>query len=937
MNMDPEKWERAKELFQATLDLDPSQRTSFLAENCADGDLRQQVEKLLISYQEAGTFLDDPVLESSIARSRNSAPEIQAEEASRLPTKSVGLLTTATGVGAEDPMIGRHLGDYKIVRRIGQGGMAAVFLGVRADDEYQKEVAIKLVQPGLDTQEQLSRFRNERQTLADLDHPNIVKLLDGGSTNEGLPFLVMDYVEGSRIDDYCDRYKLHIDERLQLFCKVCEAVEYAHEKSIVHRDLKPSNILVTADGVPRLLDFGLAKVLNPQPAAQSLVLTHTGTRCMTPAYASPEQMRGKSITTATDVYSLGVVLYELLTGHRPYRLMQHSPAEIERAICEQEPETPSTAVRRIETEECSDGTPIVKTPELVSETREGQPDKLQHRLRGDLDNIVLKALQKQPERRYGSVKELVLDIERHLQHMPIKARRSTLAYRSSKFIQRHKTEVGTGILGAAGVGTTIVLLVLLIGVKGSSLRELLTTGHGTPAIDSLAVLPVETIHGDQNAELLSNGITDSLINSLSRIPNLKVMSHGSVFHYKGKDVDPQEAGKTLNVKVVLTGRLTQRGNDLFFSTELIDVTDNKHLWGDEYERKSSAILPLQEELAQTIAGKLTAKLSPEQKRELARQPTSDPYAYALYTEGRYYMDKRTVGDFKRAVDLFQQAIGKDPRVAAAYAGLAEALLFIGSGTPGSSEILQQAKTAATTAVDIDDSLAEAHASLGFAMLMITGNVQVARSEWQRAVQLNPNLSLAHFYYGCLLHTERHTLNDAIREMRLAQELDPFSLQPRQVLRNLYWVSGDYGKAIAEAETILKMDPNNVENHLRLSDIYLTMKQYDNAVTELGRSLALFGRKEKAVALERSYREFGYKGWLRERIELVKGDSGIYNAADIAASYALLGNKEQAFFWLNKGYEERNINIFYIGVLPGYDSLRSDPRYADLIRRMGFEQ
>src|SRR5215470_1990414 len=937
MNMDPEKWERAKELFQAALDLDPSQRTSFLAENCADGDLRQQVEKLLISFQEAGNFLDDPVLESSIARSRNSAPEIQPEEASSLPTKSVGLLTTATGVEAEDHMVGRHLGDYKIVRRIGQGGMAAVFLAVRADDEYQKEVAIKLVQPGLDSQEQLRRFRNERQTLADLDHPNIVKLLDGGSTNDGLPFLVMDYVEGSRIDDYCDQYKLHIDERLQLFCKVCEAVEYAHEKSVVHRDLKPSNILVTAAGIPRLLDFGLAKVLNPQPAAQSLVLTHTGTRCMTPAYASPEQMRGKAITTATDVYSLGVVLYELLTGHRPYRLMQHSPAEIERAICEQEPETPSTAVRRIETEECSDGTPIVKTPELVSETREGQPDKLQHRLRGDLDNIVLKALQKEPERRYGSVKELVLDIERHLQHLPIKARRSTLAYRSSKFIQRHKAEVGTGILGEAGVGTTIFLLVLLIGGKGSSLREVLTNGHGPPAIDSLAVLPVETIHGDQNAELLSDGITDSLINSLSRIPNLKVMSHGSVFHYKGRNVEPREAGKTVNGKVVLTGRLTQRGNDLIFSTELIDVTDNKHLWGDEYERKSSAILPLQEELAQTIAGKLTAKLSPEQKRELARQPTSDPYAYALYTEGRYYMDKRTVEDFKRAVDLFQQAIGKDPRFAAAYAGLAEALLFIGSGTPGSIETLQQAKTAASKAVDIDDSLAEAHASLGFAMLMITGNVQVARSEFERAVQLNPNLSLAHFYYGCLLHMERHTLNDAIREMRLAQELDPFSLQPRHVLRNLYYVSGDYGKAIAEAETILKTDPNNLETHYWLSNIYLTMKQYDSAVTELKRAFVLYGRKEKAVALEQSYQKFGYKGWLRKRIELVKSDSVLYDASDIAASYALLGNKEQAFFWLNKGYEERNINIFYVGVLPGYDSLRSDPRYADLIRRMGLNQ
>jgi feruloyl esterase len=456
MNMDPEKWERAKELFQAALELDSSKRASFLAKNCPDDDLRQQVEKLLVSCQEAGSFLDDPVLEPGISQGLDSAPKSQTKEASSLHRESIGLLATATNVGAEDPMVGRQLGDYKIVRRIGQGGMAAVFLAVRADDNYRKEVAIKLVQPGLDTHEQLSRFRNERQTLADLDHPNIVKLLDGGSTTDGLPFLVMDYVEGSPIDDYCDRHKLRIDERLQLFCKVCEAVEYAHEKSIVHRDLKPSNILVTADGIPRLLDFGIAKVLNPQPAAQSLVLTHTGMRCMTPAYASPEQMRGQSITTATDVYSLGVMLYELLTGHRPYRLTQHSPAEIERAICEQEPETPSTAVSRVETDTSSSGVPVTKTPELVSETREGQPDKLQRRLRGDLDNIVLKALQKEPERRYGSVEDFSLDIQRHLQHLPIQARPSTFIYRTSKFIQRHKIEVSAAL---------IVILVLVAAVS----------------------------------------------------------------------------------------------------------------------------------------------------------------------------------------------------------------------------------------------------------------------------------------------------------------------------------------------------------------------------------------------------------------------------------------------------------------------------------------
>jgi len=448
MNFDPDNWERAKELFEAALDLEPSERTAFLARNCQDESVRRQIEQLLLNYQRAGAFLDDPAV-SGLSDARTA-------EQSSAPQSAPAELATATSAEAEDPMVGRLLGAYKLVKRIGQGGMAAVFLAVRADDAYRKEVAIKLVQLGSDRHELLSRFRNERQTLAGLDHPNVVKLLDGGSTPEGLPFLVMDYVEGIPIDDYCDCHKLRIDERLRLFSKVCEAVQYAHQKSVVHRDLKPSNILVASDGTPKLLDFGIAKVLNPNSSGQSLVLTQTGTRCMTPAYASPEQMRGKSITTATDIYSLGVVLYELLTGHRPYRLTQHTPAEVERAICEQDPETPSTAVSRVETDTSASGVPITKTPELVSETREGQPEKLRRRLRGDLDNIVLKALQKEPERRYGSVGEFSQDIERHLQHMPVTARRSTLAYRTSKFIQRNKIEVSAAL---------IVILVLVAAVS----------------------------------------------------------------------------------------------------------------------------------------------------------------------------------------------------------------------------------------------------------------------------------------------------------------------------------------------------------------------------------------------------------------------------------------------------------------------------------------
>lgn len=464
MQMTPDKWERAKELFEAALELDSSQRASFLAKNCRDESLRQQVETLLINFQEAGSFLDDPALNPKIPEP-SAPPEIQTEDVSRLHPQSEELLATVTCAETVDPMVGRQLGAYKLVRRVGQGGMAAVFLASRADDEYRKLVAVKLVQPGLDSRDLLNRFRNERQTLASLDHPNIVKLLDGGSTSDGFPFLVMDYVEGSPIDEYCDQHKLSVDDRLHLFGKVCDAIQYAHQKMVVHRDLKPSNILVVADGTPKLLDFGIAKVIDPEPSAQGLQVTQTGTRCMTPAYASPEQMRGQPVTPATDIYSLGVVLYELLTGHRPYRLTQHTPAEIERAICEQEPETPSTAISRVETDTSSDGRPITKTPESVSRTREGPPDKLRRRLRGDLDNIVLKALQKEPQRRYGSVEEFSQDIGRHLQHLPVKARRSTLIYRASKFTQRNKIEVSAAIIVVLTMATATLLAFNALGLR----------------------------------------------------------------------------------------------------------------------------------------------------------------------------------------------------------------------------------------------------------------------------------------------------------------------------------------------------------------------------------------------------------------------------------------------------------------------------------------
>lgn len=411
--MNPERWEKVKELFGSTVELDPSRRSAFLREACgSDEALRREVESLLAAYQPTEAI-----------DANHSSPSDPLPFAERL--------------------VGRRLGAYQVLHEMGQGGMAAVYAAVRADDEYRKRVAIKVVLPYLASEDMVRRFRNERQTLATLDHANIVRLLDGGTTGEGLPYLVMEYVEGIPIDQYCNSRRLSTNERLRLFRIVCAAVQYAHQNLVVHRDLKPSNIFVTADGTPKVLDFGIAKLLKPESAAQT-VLTQPEMRPMTLDYASPEQFHGHPVTTSSDIYSLGVVLYELLTGQHPYDLNRRSPLEIERIISEVEPVKPSTAVGQTD-------------PAFADAIATALEATASRHLRGDLDNIVLMALRKEPQRRYASVEQLSEDIRRHLDGLPVIARTPTLGYRTSKFVRRHKV----GVAAAATVAAALLLGIVM--------------------------------------------------------------------------------------------------------------------------------------------------------------------------------------------------------------------------------------------------------------------------------------------------------------------------------------------------------------------------------------------------------------------------------------------------------------------------------------------
>ncbi len=429
--MTPERWKKIRDVFDQLSDLPAKERDARLAQTGAqDPELEREVRSLLQASTAAGDFLETP---------------------------PVGQIRRA--LSQHDPGRRSRIGPYEVVRELGYGGMGTVYLATRGDAQFRQTVALKLVRRGMDTDFILDRFRGERQILAALNHPNIARLLDGGSTEDGQPYFVMEYIPGVHLLQDCDARGLSTRQRLVLFQQVCAAVAYAHQQLVVHRDVKPSNILVTPEGVPKLLDFGLARLLEPEPAAAAGERTETALRFLTPEYASPEQVRGERISTASDIYSLGVVLYELLTGHRPYRLSGRRPDEVARAVCEEEPDRPSTAVGRLETMTSRDGTPQTLTPDTVSATRGGDPKRLRRALRGDLDNIVLTALRKEPERRYASVEQLADDVRRHLEGRPIKARKDTVSYRAGKFLSRHRVGVG---LAAAVTATVFAAAVMTI-------------------------------------------------------------------------------------------------------------------------------------------------------------------------------------------------------------------------------------------------------------------------------------------------------------------------------------------------------------------------------------------------------------------------------------------------------------------------------------------
>ena len=901
-------WRRVDELLQSALDCEPSQRASFLEEACAgDSPLRQQVEALLAADGDASDFLERPAIQS------DTLPATEASYGS---------------------LVGRRIGAYRILRELGRGGMGAVYLAQRADAQFRRQVAIKLVKHGMDSAAILHRFQSERQILASLDHPHIASLLDAGTTEDGLPYFVMEYVDGQPIDIYCKRHHLSTRERLHLFSLVCAAVQHAHEHHVVHRDLKPSNILVTEAGVPKLLDFGIAKLLAPENAEAMANATTIGFRPMTPAYASPEQVRGEPVTPVSDVYALGVLLYVLLTGRPPYRVENATAAEISRAVCEQEPEKPSTAVGRCPQIPTTDTEPLnVRTSESPRATPHAEAAALRRSLAGDLDNIAMMALRKEPSRRYSCVVQFADDVRRHLEGRPVLARRNCLGYRAGRFVTRNKTAVVSAVAGVMATVAAVAVAPMISRDQGLS-------GASMPRIRSLAVLPLDNLSADPDQEFLSSGMTEALISDLARIHSLRVISRTSVMEYTDRQKSLPDIARELNVDAIIEGAVLQSGGRIRITARLIEAATQRQVWHDSYERDARDVLALQSEVARAVARKIAGAVTPREDTRLAKTRPVDPEAHRLYLWGRLHLAKRTKAGMTNAINYFERAIERDPTYAPAHASLALTYWLSADGYAmlPFREALSKARAAALRALQLDDSLPEAQMALGDVLLWIDWDWAGAGQAYQRAMELNPGHVGVHQTYSLYL-TLLGRLDEALMEAKRAVELDPLGLGPNSYLAWAYYRSRKFDETLEQARVVLELDPNYDWRPAGLrGHVFLAKGMYREAIREY----------EKVAASPHAYdtRALAWMGHARARSGDTRGARKLLDeirtiakrqyvpALHTALVYVGLGDKDQAFAWLEKAYEAREPSLLWLKTNPLVDSLRSDPRYTNLLMRVG---
>jgi len=787
-------------------------------------------------------------------------------------------------------MIGQTLGHYRIVAKMGAGGMGEVYSA--HDERLEREVALKILPAGMLVDEAArKRFRKEALALSKLNHSNIATIYDF-DTDAGVDFLAMESVAGTTLAQKLEAGALAEKELAVLGAQIADALEEAHEHGIVHRDLKPTNIMVTPRGRVKVLDFGLAVLVRPAGSVMSAdTLSRTAGVAGTLPYMAPEQLQGERVDARSDIFSIGVVLYEMATGQRPFR--EEITSRLTDAILHQHPVSPRA---------------------------------LNPRISSELERIILKCLEKEPELRYQSAKELSVDLRR--------LGALTAAVAAVPAASPHKL-AGRGL--AVSAGCVVLLVVALLALNVGGLRDRLFGQNAVPKIQSLAVLPLANLSADPAQEYFADGMTEELTTELAQISGLRVISRTSTIRYKGTREALPQIAKELGVDAVIEGSVERSGDDVRITAQLIDARSDTHLWARSYQRNLQSVLAMQDEVARAIASEIQVQITPQEKARFERSRPVIPAAYEAYLKGNHDWDFHTPDGLQKAIAEYHRAIEFDPNYALAYVGLSKTyqlLTFNADADP--QEVLPKAKAAALKAIELDPQLGDAHVRLAVTLGQFDWDWAEAEREYRLAIELAPNLSTAHALYTEML-TDLGRSSEAITQAERARELDPISPEVLFLHARAYFYARQYDRAVREFNDGVEVNPHFWPSHLFLGELYELQGRTAEALVELhkaegptlqaastiGYVLAVSGKKREA-----------------ERIlaDLISRSKQRYLPPTYIARVCNgLGEKDQAFAWLEKGYAVRDSHMEFLAIDPLYDSLRPDPRFQDLLRRLHLPQ
>ncbi|HEY4445147.1 MAG TPA: protein kinase [Steroidobacteraceae bacterium] len=821
-------------------------------------------------------------------------------------------------VGESGLNAGDFVGPYELIRLLGAGGMAEVWLARRADGAFKRDVALKLPLLTRRRNDLEQRFVHERDILASLEHPNIARFYDAGVDTEGLPYLSMEYVKGQTLMGWCDTRALRVEERLALFLQVLDAVKYAHERHVIHRDLKPSNIFVTESGHVRLLDFGVAKLL--QENEDQTQLSRIYGQALTPDYASPELLRGDPVDPRSDVYSLGMLLYELLTGTRPYRLSsQGSLAGMRHAVASADVKRPSTQLTR-----------------EASAARAATQEQLSRKLRGDLDALVLKALAKEPSERYDSAASMAQDLQRYLQGRLVKARLAPVSHRVGKFLRRNSATAWLTAMSIIAICAAVGVDRLILPRRADDSAP---PAAFSPPIHSVAVLPFTNLSGDPKQDYFSDGVSEELINALSHVEALQVSARTSSFSFKGKNADIAAIARKLNVAAILEGSIRRSWNTVRITAQLVNTVNGYHIWSQNYDRDLRDILTLQTDIATAVAQEMQVKLLGDEAARIEEGSTRNPEAHDAYLRGmEIEVRAQDLASSRLALAAFDQAIALDPNFAAAYTHRVRALRGVANFTTEPEavrDLYAMARDAAERAVMLAPDYADAHMALGWQVL-VHGYLDfgAADREVGRAMALAPgSASVLDSYAGFQGIVGHHDV--ALAAMRHAIKLDPQNPRYREhLLQSLTWARrfDDVQVAVQDAKALhaegYYAGIYSATGYLALGHPELASKICESPATPLDG-----GDRHFCLAL--AYRELGKIKPAVTELEKFKSLNGDLSAVSYAAVYAQWGDPGAALLWLATGERLRRASLVGIKVDWMFDPIRNQPQFQALERRLNF--